>query len=96
MRSRADTPGERLEMKHASNEDPVLIGRRLDAVLTMIYVSEYDQAVSNRANRWVPACGGYETPFSHNGTEWLYVFNPSLRQHGYLNMREDIVYDQYM
>lgn len=55
----------------------------------------YHEAVSNRDDTWVAACGGYETPFSHNGTCWLYVFNPHMRQHGYLNMRTDIVHDDY-
>ena len=52
---------------------------------------EYLQAVEGGADAWVPACGGYETPFLHNGTQWLYVFNPAREEHGYLNMGTDIV-----
>lgn len=56
---------------------------------------EYAQAVAEKADRWVAACGGLETPFLHNGAEWLYVFNPSTGEHGYLNLGTDLVTEDY-
>ena len=53
--------------------------------------SQYRRAVADRADTWVPACGGNEVPFTHNGTRWLYVFNPGIRKHGYLNLNTDQV-----
>ena len=52
---------------------------------------EYLRAQESGADTWVPACGGYETPFQHQGVDWLYVYNPALGEHGYLNLRADIV-----
>ena len=57
----------------------------------MKQTDEYTLAVAENADRYVPACGGMETVFQHNGTRWLYVFNPYRRQHGYLNLDTDIV-----
>jgi len=54
---------------------------------------EYDQAVTENADRWISACGGKEVPFTVNGTEWLYVWNPRTGEHGYLNLGTDIVHD---
>lgn len=44
---------------------------------------------------WVPACGGQELPFLADGTRWLYVWNAGRREHGYLNMDQDIVYPNW-
>lgn len=55
----------------------------------------YAQAVANNENRWVAACGGRELPFIHNGTEWLYVFNPATGEHAYLNLGTDIVQENF-
>ena len=55
---------------------------------------EYREAVATNADRWVAACGGDEQPFSHNGTEYLYVFNPKRGEHGYLNQGTDIVEEE--
>ena len=38
-----------------------------------------------------PACDGTEKPFQVNGVRWLYVWQPSTRRHGYLNLNTDIV-----
>ena len=59
------------------------------------YRWEYSEAVLLRLNRWVPACGGREVPFHYEGTRWLYVWNPALKKHGYLNLDTDVVYDNY-
>jgi hypothetical protein len=56
---------------------------------------EYAAAVAAEADTWVPACGGHEEPFLHNGKEWLYVFNPATGDHGYLEMGADIVWEDY-
>lgn len=42
-------------------------------------------------DNWIPACNGLEQPFTVNGTRWLYVWNPAMRKHGYLNLSTDIV-----
>lgn len=57
--------------------------------------NEYAIAIAENADRWIPACGGNEIPFLHNGTEWLYVYNPRTEGHGYLNMGTDIVHEDY-
>jgi hypothetical protein len=53
--------------------------------------AEYDEAVSNRSDRWVAACNGLELPTLFEGTRWLYVFNPARGEHGYLNLDTDLV-----
>ncbi len=53
--------------------------------------AEYINACESKADRWVAACGGHETPFFHNRTRWLYVYNPAKDEHGYLNLLTDIV-----
>ena len=58
-------------------------------------VAEYHMAVSARADIWVPAGGGNETPFLHGGEKWLYVYNPGRNAHGFLRMNEDVIYDHY-
>lgn len=55
---------------------------------------EYEVARVGRADRWVPACGGHETPFLKAGQRWLYVFNHAQGKHGYLNLGQDIVFDE--
>jgi hypothetical protein len=57
--------------------------------------SIYNRAYHDRADAWVPGGGGTETPFTHNGTRWLYVWNHARMEHGYLNLDTDIVYDDY-
>lgn len=53
--------------------------------------AEYAAAVGARADRWVPGCGGKETPFVKGGRRWLYVFNPKREEHGYLDLDTDVV-----
>lgn len=53
----------------------------------MTFQEEYALAVKKKSDVWVAACGGVERPF--NG--YLYVFNPFLHQHGWLNLGSDIV-----
>jgi len=47
--------------------------------------------MKNEGN-WVAACGGLEKPMLVNGTRWLYVWNGTTGQHGWLNLDTDIVY----
>jgi hypothetical protein len=56
--------------------------------------TEYEMARIANADKWVPACGGYETPFLKMGHQWLYVYNFAQGKHGYLNLGQDIVYDE--
>lgn len=54
---------------------------------------EYARAVAEKANRWVPGCGGREVEYKNrNGVRVLYVFNPATQQHGWLNLDSDIVF----
>ncbi len=53
--------------------------------------AEYRLAMAQRENRWIPACGGDEKPFEHEGTRWLYVFNPATHEHAYLNLDTDLI-----
>jgi hypothetical protein len=55
----------------------------------------YNRALADRADTWVPACGGDEIPFEFFGVRWLYVFNPATRKHAYLNLETDMVYTHY-
>ena len=55
------------------------------------FTPEYEQALAERADRWVAACGGAEVPFEHQGGSFLYVWNPATGEHGYLNLGTDIV-----
>jgi hypothetical protein len=48
---------------------------------------EYAAAVAIEADVWVAACGGTEVPCGG----YLYVFNPSTRATGWLNLGTDIV-----
>lgn len=57
--------------------------------------AEYWQAVDNREDRWVVAGAGSETPFLHDRTPWLYVFNPAREEHGYVNLLTDVVHPDY-
>ena len=58
--------------------------------------SIYNRAIQDRADTWVPACGGQETPFEYTGVRWLYVFNPATEKHAYLNLETDAVYVHYL
>ena len=53
---------------------------------------EFDAAVANRKDVWVPACGGTETPFkTRSGKTLLYCFNPYLGKHAYLDCGSDMI-----
>lgn len=54
---------------------------------------EYEIARVERADRWVPACAGNETPFLKMGRCFLYVYNHATGKHGFLDMNQDIVFD---
>lgn len=52
---------------------------------------EYEMA-KHGADRWVPANGGTETPFtSRSGIRLLYCWNPHQRKHAYLNVDTDMI-----
>jgi hypothetical protein len=53
---------------------------------------EYMMARVGRANAWVPACGGYETPFTaRSGKRMLYCYNFALAQHAYIDVNTDTI-----
>jgi hypothetical protein len=46
----------------------------------------------NTDGYWEPACGGTETPFkTRAGATLLYVYNPVLHKHAYLNVETDLL-----
>ena len=49
--------------------------------------AEYLEALDARRDAWVPASGGREEPTFG----FLYVYNPGLRKHGWLDLATDIV-----
>ena len=57
--------------------------------------SIYMQAIERGDDTWVPACGGHEVPFTYEGRQWLYVFNPAKGMHKYLNMTDGGLFAQY-
>lgn len=53
---------------------------------------QFAAAVAANADRWVPACGGTETPFrTRLGYRLLYCYNPATGRHGYLDLGTDII-----
>ena len=53
---------------------------------------EYMMARVGNADRWVPASGGTETPFTaRSGKTLLYVWNPRLGKHAYLDVAVDMI-----
>lgn len=59
-------------------------------------VEEFQYAISNRLNAWVPACGGTEVPFkARSGATLLYCFNPALQQHAYINVDTDMILEDH-
>lgn len=54
--------------------------------------TEFFHAMAAKADRWVAACGGTETPFyTRSGRQLLYVYNPQLEQHAYLDVVADLI-----
>lgn len=54
--------------------------------------TEYEIAVAGNQDKWVPANGGTETPFtSRSGIRMLYCYNPKTGQHRYLNVDTDVI-----
>ena len=54
--------------------------------------AEFEYAVATKADRWVAACGGTETPFkTRSGRRLLYVWNPATGKHAYLDVETDVV-----
>jgi hypothetical protein len=53
---------------------------------------EFDMARAGNADRWVPASGGWETPFkSRSGRRLLYCYNPAQGKHAYLDVDNDVI-----
>lgn len=54
--------------------------------------TEYAIAMAGREDKWVPACGGSETPFTaRSGKRLLYCFNPAVYKHAYLDLDTDTI-----
>jgi hypothetical protein len=54
--------------------------------------AEFDRAVKEHADKWVPACSGTEEPFkSRSGRRLLYCYNPKLDRHAYLDCETDLI-----
>ena len=52
---------------------------------------EFQSALNELADKWVPACGGHELPFIVRGFRLQYMFNPATRQHAYYNLDTDTI-----
>ena len=53
---------------------------------------EYSMARMANADRWVPACGGKETPFTaKSGKRLLYCWNPQQAKHAYIDVGADML-----
>lgn len=55
-------------------------------------VEDFDDAILNNRDCWAVACGGTEVPGISRGRWYLYVYNPALQQHAYLDIATDTVY----
>lgn len=56
--------------------------------------TEYQMARIAKADRWVPACGGKEIPYRDRlGRTVLYVYNHRTGKHGFLDVGQDIVFE---
>lgn len=52
---------------------------------------QFEEAVVNYLDIWVPASGGTERPFrSRAGVRMQYLFNPHLGEHAYFNLDTDM------
>jgi len=57
---------------------------------------EYYMARISNADRWVPACGGTETPFrTRTGRRLLYCWNPAIGDHAYLDVDTDLILSSF-
>jgi hypothetical protein len=53
---------------------------------------EYEAAMNDRSDRWVPACGGHETVQHYaSGRRLLYCFNHATEKHAYLDVDTDTI-----
>ncbi len=54
--------------------------------------AEFRSAMDRKADQYIPACGGLETPFeTRTGRRLLYCYNPQLHNHAYLDVASDII-----
>ena len=54
-------------------------------------VIKFNLATTNRADTWVPACGGNEKVFTKNGRQLIYSYNPARDEHAYYDVDKDLV-----
>lgn len=64
--------------------------------MTLSVAEQIEQTTARRkaAARWVPGCGGSETPFVKNGRRLLYVWNGlagEACEHAYLDLDTDMI-----
>jgi hypothetical protein len=58
----------------------------------MTPTASFKFAVALKADHWVPANGGTETPFiARDGKRLLWCYNPATGKHAYLDCRSDVV-----
>jgi len=66
--------------------------RLTETLDTSSTVAEFNKAIRTKANAWVAASGGTETPFTtKNGRKILYCYNPAEDKHAYVDLDADIV-----
>lgn len=65
--------------------------RSYEAAMSVAEVLDLRALVASQG-RWVPACGGTETPFTtRSGARLLYCWQPSTGKHAYLNVETDLI-----
>lgn len=62
-------------------------------VNTVAAQAEYVRSAELRSDTWVVAGCGSEQPFVRAGRWYLRVYNFAFGEHGWLDLAEDIVYD---
>lgn len=47
--------------------------------------------MSMKDGYFIPACGGTEKPFTMQGRELLYCWNPVTKEHAYIDLKTDLI-----
>ena len=75
-------------MRTASKPDLAYL---MDCLLHGRITQEYFDAARDRADRWVPACGGAEKPMlDRAGRKVLYCYNHATGEHRYIDLTNDM------
>ena len=57
----------------------------------MTNTDEFNRAVQQNLDAWVPGCGGIEKPFrARSGKRLLWCYNPGQNRHAYIDVDSDM------